>query len=445
MSLGHWIVIALGLTLAVAGTLAGRAFADPYTLDTLGKVRRWVGIAVMVLGGFVAVGAFIEPPPLAPDEALPWRDETAIDAALADAQTSDKPVMIDFWSKTCTNCKVLERETLMAPEVAPRLRQDFVLLKVNTDILYDDHRPRYDAMKAAYGNIDNQPYVVFLNRAGQFLPDVSFHGLKSVEELTPLLDRAPDATPDGAGDGGLATRIEQEGLLWVLLLVFLGGVGASLTPCVYPLIPITISLFGAQEARSRVHAFGLSSVYVAGIVVTYTVLGLVAASVGKGIGQAMSNPWVLVVIAAVMIAMGLSSLGLFELTLPPSLQAKLSGAGGKGVIGALVMGLVAGLVATPCVGPILVTILVYVAQSQNLALGALLLATFALGMGMLFLGIGTFAGLLSRLPRSGPWMVGIKTAFGAIFMVVALYYLRLAWPFVKVPIELAWDVANLLT
>jgi len=445
MSAGQGIVMGLGLAVALLGIFGGRVFADPYSLETAGKVRRWVGVLLFVLGGYVAAGAFFEAAPMAAGEGLPWRTESELDAAFAEAKTAHKPMVIDFWSKTCTNCKILERDTLMDPTIAPVLQRDFVLLKVNTDILYDDLRPRYDAIKATYGNIDNQPYVVLLNRDGEFLPDLSFHGLKSPEEVAPLLERAPDATPGDGAEAGLAGQIEKEGLLWVLVLVFLGGVAASLTPCVYPLIPITLSLFGAQEARSRLHAFGLSSVYVGGIVLTYTVLGLVAASVGKGIGQAMSNPWVLVVIATVMVAMGLSSLGLFELTLPESVQSRLSGAGGKGVLGALVMGLVAGLVATPCVGPILVTILVFVAQSQNLALGALLLATFALGMGMLFLGIGTFAGLLAKLPRSGPWMVGIKTAFGAVFMVVALYYLRLAWPFVKAPIELAWNVAGLLT
>ncbi|MEO1272308.1 MAG: cytochrome c biogenesis protein CcdA, partial [Myxococcota bacterium] len=258
-----------------------------------------------------------------------------------------------------------------------------------------------------------------------------------------LLPRVRDASPEAkAEESNLSDQIKRDGLLWVLLLVFLAGVGASLTPCVYPLIPITISVFGARDADSRLQAFGLSSIYVLGIVATYTVLGLVAGLAGQGIGEAMKNPFVLGGIAALMIAMGLSSFGLFELQLPSSLQNKLSAQGGKGVVGALVMGLVAGLVATPCVGPILVAILVFVAQTQDMALGALMLATFALGMGMLFLVLGTFANLINKLPRSGTWMVGVKTVFGVVFMVVALYYLRLALPFLKAPVLMAWKAAQ---
>lgn len=447
MTTAQAIVVALGIVTLLLGVFAGRAFIDPYALTTTAqKARRWLGIGLLILGLYVTAGAFFEPQPLAPGQGLPWQDEAAIDPTLTQAKAENKPVMLDFWSKSCTNCKVLERETLLHPTVAPTLRADFALLKVNTDVLYEADRPRYDAFKQAFGNIDNQPYVVFLNARGEFLPDLSFHGLKSAEELLPILPTVADAAPGGeSGEGGLARQIEEDGLLAVLLLVFLGGLAASLTPCVYPLIPITISVFGAREATSRLQAFGLSTVYVGGIVLTYTALGLVAASVGKGIGEAMKSPWVLVGLAALMIAMGLSSLGLYEIGLPTSLQTRLSMAGGKGALGALIMGLVAGLVATPCVGPILVTVLVFVAQTQDLALGALLLATFALGMGMLFLVLGTFAGLLSRLPRSGPWMVAVKTAFGAVFFVVALYYLRLALPFVKAPIEAAWSVAGLLT
>jgi thiol:disulfide interchange protein len=332
---------------------------------------------------------------------------------------------------------------MSSPEVRSRLASDFVLLKVNTNVLYDKDRGSYDQFRAAYGNIDSQPYVVFLNGEGEFIETLSFHGLKSVEEFAKLLPLVKDAEP-GSESSGLAEQIESKGLLWVLLLVFLGGIGASLTPCVYPLIPITISVFGAREASSRLAAFGLSWVYVSGIVATYTALGLVAATVGKGIGEAMSSPWVLVGIALVLGAMGLSSLGAYEIGLPAALQTKLSAKGGKGVVGAFVMGLLAGLIATPCVGPILVTILVFVAQSQNLVLGAGLLATFALGMGMLFVALGTFAGLLAKLPTSGHWMVGVKTAFGVVFVVFALYYLRLAFPVVNAPIHFVYDVAGRL-
>ena len=444
--MAQWIVVAIGLTLMVLGGWGGQVLKDTMGMRRDAKIRRIVGLVLVVLGGFIAAGAFFEPPPLKDGEGLPWETEAKIEAALAEAKAENRPVLIDFWTVTCTNCKVLERETLMSPGVAQTLKEDFTLLKVNTDVLYEKHKPIYDAFKAKYGNIDSQPFVVFHNGAGEYLPGLSFHGLKGPEEVSELLPRVRDASPEAKADeGSIADQIKQDGLLWVLLLVFAAGVGASLTPCVYPLIPITISVFGARDADSRLQAFGLSSVYVLGIVLTYTVLGLVAGLAGKGIGEAMKNPLVLAGIAALMIAMGLSSFGLFELQLPSSLQNKLSAQGGKGIVGALVMGLVAGLVATPCVGPILVAILVFVAQTQDMVLGAVMLATFALGMGMLFLVLGTFANLINKLPRSGTWMVGVKTVFGVIFMVVALYYLRLALPFLKAPVLFAWQAAQAIT
>lgn len=443
MGVNQFAAVGVGMVLIALGVVVGKVFADINGLSKGAKMRRWLGLAAVVLGGFVGAGAFFEPPPPPPSETLPWHHETEIRSALDQAKEAGKPVLIDFWTETCTNCKVLERETLSAPTIRNRLASEFVLIKVNTNTLYASDRSTYDRLRAAYGNIDSQPFVVFLNGNGEFIERLSFHGLRSIEEVGKVLPEVREATPEGAS-AGLAEQIESQGLLWVLLLVFVSGIGASLTPCVYPLIPITISVFGAREASSKLAAFGLSWVYVSGIVVTYTALGLIAASVGRGIGEAMSSPWVLAGIALVLGAMGLSSLGAYEVGLPIALQTKLSEKGGKGVVGAFVMGLLAGLIATPCVGPILVTILVFVAQTQNLVLGAGLLATFALGMGMLFLVLGTFAGLLSKLPTSGPWMVGVKTVFGAVFVVFALYYLRLAFPVISSPIHLVYDVTALL-
>ncbi len=441
---GQLFVIGLGVIVFAAGAFFGKVFVDPYMLTRGQKIGRAIGIAAAVLGGFIAFGAFFEAAPPRPGEGLPWHVEADLDEALATAKAEGKPVLIDFWTESCTNCKVLERETFSNPDVAALLRADFVLIKLNTNTLYSDHQPVYERLKEAYGNIDAQPFIVFLNGHGEYLENLSFHGLKDTATVQAVLPKVKEANAEsGAQSAGLARRIQEEGLLLVLLLLFVGGLGASLTPCVYPLIPLTISIFGAHAAKSRLAAFGLSAIYVAGIVVCFTVLGLVAASVGRGIGQAMSNPWVLAGLAVVFVAMGLASLGAYEIALPASLQQSLSGGKGKGVVRVFLMGVVAGLLATPCVGPILVSVLIFVAQTQDMVLGALLLATFALGLGMLFLVVGTFAGLLARLPRSGPWMIGVKTLFGLIFIVVALYYLKGALPAVKAPVTGAWLLARL--
>jgi thiol:disulfide interchange protein len=440
--LGTILVFLIGLAVAAIGALAGKIFSDTMGMTTAQKVRRGVGLAVAVLGGWIAVGAFLEGPPVEGTD-LNWQTEAQYEQALASAKDQGKPVMIDFWTESCTNCKVMEKKTFKHPEVAPILQAEFVLIKLNTNILYDDYKPLYDQLTARYGNIETQPYVVFLNGEGEFLKQFSFNGLKEKEDFAPILPQVKDASAEGGG-GGLAGQIANEGLAVVLLLIFLGGIGASLTPCVYPLIPITVAVFGARTAQSRLQAFGLSCVYVSGMVVFFVAMGLIAASVGRGIGALMNNPWVLGSLAIMFIVMGLGSFGLFEMKLPSSVQNKLSQAGGKGIGGAFVMGLVAGLVATPCVGPILVSVLVFVAQSQDLLLGAVLLAVFALGMGLLFLVIGTFAGMLTRLPRSGPWMLGVKTVFGIVFIVVAFYYLKNAVPALKAPIYAAWKLAAMV-
>src|ERR671934_1835419 len=153
------------------------------------------------------------------------------------------------------------------------------------------------------------------------------------------------ATSGAAGassDLGLGRQLAA-GSLAAFAIAFAGGVLTSLTPCVYPLIPITVSIFGARTSRSRAQAMVLSGLYVLGIAATYSALGASAALTGKAFGTVMQNAWVLGVVAVVFAAMAASMFGAFELQLPTSLQAKLSTVGGAGYAGALAMGLVAGL------------------------------------------------------------------------------------------------------
>ena len=189
------------------------------------------------------------------------------------------------------------------------------------------------------------------------------------------------------------------------------------------MIPITVSVIGASADQSRTKAFTLSVVYVLGIALTYTALGLAAAKGSGMFGAALQNPWVLVVVAAVMLALSLSMFGLFEFALPESMTTKASMAGGGGYVGAFVVGTVAGVVAAPCTGPIVIMLLgVIGAQGWGLLAGGLVMLVYSLGLGMLFLGVGTFAGVLSSMPRSGTWMVTVKYVFGVILVGVAVYY-----------------------
>jgi thiol:disulfide interchange protein DsbD len=216
--------------------------------------------------------------------------------------------------------------------------------------------------------------------------------------------------------------ILAQGYLWAFATVFVGGFLTSLTPCVYPLISITVSLFGARgEGVSRARALSLAGAYVGGIGVMYTSLGVFSALAGRAFGTFMANPWVMVPVALVFLAMAASMFGAFELSLPSGLATRLSTLGGKGFGGAFIMGMVGGIIAAPCTGPVLASVLTYVATTRSVALGGSLLFTYALGMGVLFFVVAAFA---SALPRSGGWMETVKSVFGVIMAVAALYFLR---------------------
>jgi len=204
-------------------------------------------------------------------------------------------------------------------------------------------------------------------------------------------------------------------------VAFAGGVLTSLTPCVYPLIPITVSIFGARKAGSRGEAALLSGLYVLGIAVTYSALGVGAALTGQAFGSVMQNGWVVGGVALVLVVMAASMFGAFELSLPASLQQRLNGVGGAGRAGAFGMGLVAGVIAAPCTGPVLAAALTFIAAKGSVGLGLAIMFPYALGMGLLFFLIGAFS---FSLPKSGAWMETVKSVFGAALLAMAGIYLK---------------------
>lgn len=243
-----------------------------------------------------------------------------------------------------------------------------------------------------------------------------------------LLVTAGVARADGEVETQLGDRLHAilgrsgAGFLWAYALAYAAGVATSLTPCVYPLIPITIGLFGARDAQTtRLAAMGLAACYVGGLAVTYTSLGIVVGLTGGGFGAYLNKAYVIVPLALFFVAMAASMFGAFELQLPSEAQGALSNIGGKGPLGAFLMGLVAGLIAAPCTGPPLAALLVFVGTQKSVFLGGSLLFVYALGIGLLFFVIAGFA---LKMPRSGPWMDIIKSLFGVIMLVAALYFLR---------------------
>lgn len=235
------------------------------------------------------------------------------------------------------------------------------------------------------------------------------------------------ATPGTAASPSAESRVHaaaERGLLWLLVLAFGAGVATSFTPCVYPMIPITISIIGARSAGRRSKGFSLSLLYVLGIALTYSILGTTAALTGSLFGSVLQNTWVLVGVALVFAVMGMSMFGAFELQVPSAFAGRMNRVQGSGYPGAFLLGLVAGIVASPCIGPVLVAMLAYVAASGSALLGFSLFFTFALGLGVLFIVLGTFTGMLANLPKSGGWMTRVKIGFGLLFLGLALYYVH---------------------
>ncbi len=196
----------------------------------------------------------------------------------------------------------------------------------------------------------------------------------------------------------------------------------SFSPCVYPLVPVTLGFIGVKGSAGRARGFYLSLVYVLGLAVTYSALGLIAALSGKLFGRISSNPLSFLIVGNVCILAGLS---FFEAINIPFIGLRLQDKVDKkgGYLSVFLLGLASGLVAGPCTAPALGAILVYVAGRQNVFYGASLLFSFAYGMGFLLILTGTFGALFLRLPKSGAWLMGIKKACGFILIAAGEYFL----------------------
>lgn len=227
----------------------------------------------------------------------------------------------------------------------------------------------------------------------------------------------------------LETQLEA-GSVAAIFVVFAAGVLTSFTPCVYPMIPVTVTYIGGAAAGSRRRAVKLSVVYVLGMAAIYAALGVVAALLGKQFGNFTRSPWVFGAVGVLIAVFGLAMLG--WITIPvPGIFGRVQSRGVRkgGTLGAFLMGLAAGFVAAPCTAPVLALLLVYVSQVRKGSAigqaiwGGTLLVVFALGLGLLLMLLGIFSGLLSSLPRAGAWMGTIKLVFGVGMLVVAAYFL----------------------
>lgn len=225
----------------------------------------------------------------------------------------------------------------------------------------------------------------------------------------------------------IASKLSSSPAIAIALL-FVAGVLTSLTPCIYPMIPITAAIVGGQSVgetkppRSRTIFLTLS--YVAGLAIVYATLGVIAGMTGTIFGTISTNPWLYFTMANVLVIAALSMLDVLPVRLPAGLVQRASTAGTAGrASGALIMGAVSGLVAAPCGAPVMAAVLTWVTTTQRAALGFVYLLSFSIGMCALLVAVGLFSGALTRLPRAGAWMLWIKRIFAVIMIGVAEYYL----------------------
>ena len=204
--------------------------------------------------------------------------------------------------------------------------------------------------------------------------------------------------------------------------VFVAGVLVSFTPCVYPVIPLTLGFIGARSAGSKWKGFLLSLIYVLGMAVTYAILGAFASLSGKLFGQIGSHPITYFIVANVCLLLGLSMLGVLEIP-QISLASSPANKNRGGFLGAFIVGIFSGLIVGPCTAPVLAAVLVYVASKHNLLYGFSLLFVFGYGVGFLMILLGTFTGLLTSIPKSGRWLTLVKKVFGWVLILAAEYLL----------------------
>lgn len=244
----------------------------------------------------------------------------------------------------------------------------------------------------------------------------------TVSATTTLKENKRDTTQTmtAGNQNQISGYIAEKGIFLTLILIFLGGLALNLTPCVYPLIPITISYFGAQVSNNKAQKILMALIYILGMSITYSALGLIAALTGGMFGSALQNPIVVSVIVAILLALALSMFGLFEIRIPTAI-ANFSGKSRQGYFGTVLMGLTVGFIAAPCIGPFVLGLLVYVGQLGNAFMGFLLFFVLSLGLGFPYIFLAIFSGSISKLPRSGEWMEGVKIIFGFVMVGLALY------------------------
>ena len=234
-------------------------------------------------------------------------------------------------------------------------------------------------------------------------------------------------TPAPPAKSDIGQLIQERGSFVAFFAIFLIGLALNLTPCVYPMLSVTVSIFGSQSETKTLKVFLKAVVYVLGIATMYTVLGVSAALSGTLFGSWLQSPWVLAGIGILLIGLALSSFGLYQIQVPYWLTSRLGGTTGTGIISLYLGGLVVGVFAAPCIGPPVIALLTLVSAKADPVFGFWVFFALSLGLGFPYLVLGTFSGMLKKIPRSGAWLVWVERIFGVILTAAGLFYLSLAF------------------
>jgi thioredoxin:protein disulfide reductase len=252
------------------------------------------------------------------------------------------------------------------------------------------------------------------------------HGYPQWQERGLPVASAPAGLAPGSAEAAAMGPLHGWAMLWTLLGIFAGGMALNLTPCVYPLIPITVSYFGGQVSkggtgRSRLVGHGLC--YLLGLALTNSLLGVVASLTGSLMGSLLQSPLVLAGIATILVFFATSLFGLWEMRLPGGLT-QAAAKSYTGYFGSLFMGLTLGVVAAPCIGPFVLGLLTWVASMGSPWLGFIIFFTLSLGLGLPLFILAIFSGQLEKLPRSGGWMIWVRKLMGWVLIGMAAHFIR---------------------
>ena len=267
------------------------------------------------------------------------------------------------------------------------------------------------AVKLGYTNVYRDPLGYPEWHARSLPTDSSPAGLVDIDRDTPAAMPPAAMPPQGWV------------MIWTLLGIFVGGMALNLTPCVYPLIPITVSYFGGRSSHGGGRLYLHGGCYIAGLAVTNSILGVTAALTGGLMGELLQNPVVLGAISGIMIILATSLFGIWELRLPHGLT-QFASKSYSGYFGSIFMGITLGVVAAPCIGPFILGLLTWVASLGNPWLGFVIFFALSLGLGLPLFILAMFSGKLDKLPRSGEWMVWIRKLMGWVLVGMAVYFIR---------------------